>query len=288
MPTVLIFHTGDWAAEQVVTDWQASSWEGSPAVESAIDAAWASALSVPGRQLFDGPMCRLESLSATSDRLQLGMSRTSYRVFWGTQLADASRHLSLRPAERANPVGVSTALETADGWLLLGRRSERVAYYPGWIHPFAGTLDPADLLPQQLTDPAGADRSAPAPHPMVTAYRELREELLLQQQEIAVARVVGVVSDPRLQQPEVIVRVRVQVTRSDLVRRLDPEEHDSVVAVPTDGGALLDWLGSQDAEARRTPVAVGALVCWGQSVHGKTWGRTAFETAGAVTTDNGF
>ena len=43
-------------------------------------------------------------------------------------------------------LGISVALISRDQRLVMGRRNERVAYYPGRIHPFAGALEPADEL----------------------------------------------------------------------------------------------------------------------------------------------
>src|SRR4051812_26115508 len=58
-------------------------------VESIIDQTWRAAADdqKSGKiNLFDGPMCRLESFSAKTDRLQLRVSDTSYRIFYGTNL----------------------------------------------------------------------------------------------------------------------------------------------------------------------------------------------------------
>ena len=89
-----------------------------------IDRAWQTASARPGVKLFDGPMCRLESWSALAGgALQLTLSRTSYKLFMGTNMCHPELADRFGPQVLANPVGVSPALETADGFLMLGRRN---------------------------------------------------------------------------------------------------------------------------------------------------------------------
>ena len=97
----------------------------------------------------------------------------------------AGRH---GPSVMANPVGVSPAAETADGYLLLGRRSRSVAYYPNRVHPFAGALEPDD----------GGD--------LFAAVRRELDELSLRGDEVAEVRCTGIVEDENLRQPELIFR----------------------------------------------------------------------------------
>jgi hypothetical protein len=144
---MLIFHlTRDWRAGQIQTSWTASTRAVVPEVETLIDRTWSDAVAQPGIHLFDGPMCRLESWNAPSDKLHLVLSRTSYKAFFGTnmrnpQLADAHGRAVL-----ANPVGVSPALLSSDNHLMLGRRNALVAYYPHKLHPFAGAIEPRARL----------------------------------------------------------------------------------------------------------------------------------------------
>ena len=85
-------------------------------------------------------MCRLERWTVSPDgsRLRLSLSETSYKPFYGTNMSHPELADRFGADVMANPVGVSPALETADGYLLLGRRNSAVAYYPGRLHPFAG------------------------------------------------------------------------------------------------------------------------------------------------------
>src|SRR5258708_38525384 len=144
---MLTFHAaGDWTRDQVHLSQTKSTRRIVPDVEHLIDDTWAQVSSQPGIHLFDGPMCRLESWRVSPAQLSLVLSDTSYKAFLGTNLHHPE--LSDRYGRQilANPVGVSPALETADGWLMMGRRNDSVAYYPNRIHPFAGAVEPRDAL----------------------------------------------------------------------------------------------------------------------------------------------
>src|SRR5205823_2713337 len=104
----------------------------------------------------------------------------------------------------ANPVGLSTTLQTVDGWLLLGRRNDSVAYYPNRVHPFAGALEPHDEL--DIFD---------------EMRRELREELDFGPNDILDMRCIGLVEDRELRQPELIFTTESTAGRSQIESRLD-------------------------------------------------------------------
>ena len=160
---------GDWGPGDVEVEWVASTRRVVPEVEALIERAWAEATARPGAHLFDGPACRLERWEVSPDgtRLRLALSHTSYKPFFGTNMSHPELADRYGPEVMANPVGVSPALETSDGMLLLGRRNGAVAYYPNGVHPFAGALDPAD----------GGDVFR-------AVRRELAEELALTEPEV--------------------------------------------------------------------------------------------------------
>ena len=156
---------------EVATRFVASTRRDTPASAASVEVAWNRMRDTPGLSLFDGPMCRLEAFRFDGRRLALDLSRTSYKTFLGTNLHGPR---DLPPQTLANPVGVSPALETADGFLLFGRRNGRVAYYPHRLHPFSGSLEPtADGSPVDV---------------FAECRRELREELNLSAGRSAVSR----------------------------------------------------------------------------------------------------
>src|SRR5258708_21104709 len=84
---MLTFHAvGDWARDQVHLSQSDSTQRTVPEVEHLIDQTWQRISTQPGVHLFDGPMCRLESWSAVPARLDLVLSRTTYKSFLGTNI----------------------------------------------------------------------------------------------------------------------------------------------------------------------------------------------------------
>lgn len=242
---VLIHYRGLWHPGQVSTAEVATTQRLPESVAREVEAEWTRETSIPGRLLFDGPMSRFELAQVTPDHFHLDLSRTSYKLF---HILHTRRQDLLGPGPfggsiAARPVGVSTLVLSSDGHILLGRRSDRVAYYPGRIHPFAGALEPAEA----------ADLFA-------TLYRELNEELHLAPQEIADTALIGLVEDTRLRQPEVILTCHVSLTADDIRARLDPQEHDGVVSIARSSQSIAALLESESA---LTPVCRGALMILG-------------------------
>ena len=234
---------GDWTEGRVLVRFVQTSRRILPAVEAWIDAAWRRESARLGQKLFDGPMCRLEACAASPDALVLALSRTSYRPFLGTHLAPPAGE-PLPPDARANPVGMSSILQSADGWLLLGRRNDSVAYYPNRIHPFAGALEP----------PAGGQ----ALDVFDEIRRELREELRLSPADIASLRCIGMVEDLSLGQPELVFHALSTRTRHEIEATLERDEHHAVHAVaatPAEAQRAID-------DPALTPVAVASLSLW--------------------------
>jgi 8-oxo-dGTP pyrophosphatase MutT (NUDIX family) len=217
-----------------------------------IEKAWEGAASRPGVHLFDGPMCRLESWRASPQRLEVVLSETSYKPFLGTNLTHPELADRYGPAILANPVGVSPALITADGWLMMGRRNASVAYYPDRVHPFAGALDPAD------DDPFAAIR------------RELAEELAFGDADIAPNGMycTGIAEDVSIRQPELIFSAVSTRTREEIEAKLDATEHHGSWATRATSEGVEAALASGEAF---TPVAVAAMVLWGRCEFGAAW-----------------
>jgi hypothetical protein len=236
---------GDWSPSQVTVAWTAaSSRRIVPDVERAIDEAWRAAAARLGEKLFDGPLCRLEGWSASPQRLELTLSPTSYRAFLGTNLFNAHLADAHGPEVLADPVGVSTALQTRDGYLLLGRRNDAVAYYPNRVHPFAGSLEPRD--PRDPLDVFAEIR------------RELREELHLTVTDIADIRCVGLAADRAIRQPELIFIASCARTRAELEAQFDRTEHHATYALRADRATVERAM----SDPAFTPVAVASLALW--------------------------
>ncbi|QOV89053.1 NUDIX hydrolase [Humisphaera borealis] len=253
---------GDWSSHEVIAHLIESSFAPSNAVQSVIDAAWSAALAVPNRTLFDGPMCRLESFDVSPAGVRIGMSRTSYKSFWGTNVSHPELADQYGPGVLANPIGLSPALLTADGWLLLGRRNERVAYYPGRVHPFSGTLEPDD---------GSGDGERDAPDVFAAVRRELHEEVRVGASDIVSMRLIGLAEDARLRQPELIFGVETLLSRGQVELQLDQAEHRDVVAIPAEPAAVKAAVQASGVAGEFTPIAIATLLLQGRAAWGEGW-----------------
>jgi 8-oxo-dGTP pyrophosphatase MutT (NUDIX family) len=259
---LLRFHvSGDWDESQVRTSWGDSSHIVPAVARRLIDQAWELASARPGVKLFDGPMCRLENWSVSSaGRLELLLSPTSYKLFLGTNMCHPELADQFGPQVLANPVGVSPALETSDGFLMLGRRNSRVAYYPGRVHPFAGCLEPVE-------GDADDDPAHIGPDVFAAVRRELAEELRLGHADAPIVRCTGIVEDTGLRQLELIFRVKSALSRSRLDSQVAREEHRESWSVPATASGVEAGL----ADPELTPVAVASLLLWGRIAFGQDW-----------------
>jgi hypothetical protein len=245
---------GTFLPAQISIAWARNSRPMIDDVERLIERAWSAALARPGVALFDGPMCRLERFDVESDRLRLTLSRTSYKPFFGTNLSNAAVVAEKHgPHVLANAVGVSAALISGDGFLLLGRRTASVAYYPNRIHPFAGSLEPRDDL--DVFD---------------EVRRELREELSFTPADVSEIICTGIAEDLSLLQPEMIFAVRSPRTRAQIESHLDAREHHGIWSCPATRQRIESALQSA-AAAAFTPVAIAAILLWGRQQFGDAW-----------------
>lgn len=242
---------GVWRPGEISISWIESSRPVIDEVEQIIDRTWQKAIARPGIHLFDGPMCRMESFEAQDSRLRLSLSRTSYKVFYGTNMHHSELADRFGQSALANPVGLSGLLLTSDGHAVMGRRNEKVAYYPGRVHPFAGCLEPSenvDVFEEIL--------------------REFREELSLSRDDLTELLCIGVAEDQSLRQPELIFLARAKQTRDEIQSRLDPAEHLGVWSIPATVEAATKALKSGE---QFTPVGVAAILLWGRIQFDDQW-----------------
>jgi len=245
---------GRWEAADVQVRWVPENRPRHDEVEKVIEQAWKDAQSRPGLKLFDGPMCRLERFAA-GKTLELDLSPTSYRIFWGTNLNNSRLAQKYGPASLANAVGLSCAVESGDGFLMLGRRNASVAYYPSRVHPFAGTLEPSEKVDV-----------------FAEARRELTEELGFGPDDISSFVCTGIIEDVSIGQPELVFSVKSSRTRSQIQSKLDPTEHDSLITIEP----IPQKVETSLNDPAMTPVALGTILLWGREHFGPAW----FDAAG--------
>jgi 8-oxo-dGTP pyrophosphatase MutT (NUDIX family) len=254
-PSLILHEVGHWRPDQVQGRIVASTWPDIAELEDLIDRTWRDAQSRGTIHLFDGAMCRLESVRRSADTLTLEMSQTSYKRFYGTNLTHPEVAARFGPRALARPAGVSAALISADQFLMLGRRNAAVAYYPNRLHPFAGSLEPDDQFDV-----------------FAAARRELNEELSLHADDVRDLILAGIVEDTRLGHPELIVVARCTLACNQIADQVHRGEHHDAWSVLATADALAEALRGREKQTF-TPVARGAMLLFGRTAFGEQWFR---------------
>lgn len=256
---------GRYAASQVTQAWHDHPRRSPPEVEALIGRTWerkCAEAKEKGILLYNGELARLLRCQASPVSLHLDLGPGCYRDFVGTNLHNAAAVVAYGDDCLGNPCGVSSNVITADGFLLLGRRNDRVAYHPGFLHPFGGALE-AD------------DRAAQRFDLFSAARRELCEELLLTPDEIRAMTCIGLVRDREMLQPEFLFDAVLTVSLADVLARFDPlahhQEHtrlESCFDLPEE---VIPFLSRSQPVA---PIGEGGLLLHGRHEWGMDWYET--------------
>ncbi len=235
-------------------------------IDQSIDKAWADQCrraQRDGVHLYNGRLCRLVECVEKDARLCLTLGEVSFREFVGTNLLNPRlRHLHGQDV-LADPLGVSAAVATADGRLLLGRRSKSVFFHADRIHPIGGMVEMGE---------GGADAALPSP--FRTMRGELYQELGIQGDDVSDPLwCIGLVRDKAIWQPELIFDVRLKLNLRELriahEAASDAGEHTELVFLSDDSGAVVSFL--QDRDPELTPVAKATLLLHGLRAWGTGW-----------------
>jgi 8-oxo-dGTP pyrophosphatase MutT (NUDIX family) len=207
-----------------------------------------------GRLLFNGAMVRYLRHEVRDGVFHIGAGPTDFANFLATNLLNWQRGEELGWDLFSNALGCSTLPVTADGRLVLGRRSDRVIFHAGYVHVIGGGLEGKDRREDGTVDG------------FVAAQRELLEELLLEPSEIGEMVCLGMIEDRTIRQPELIFEAKLNLTWEEVVARMDPndphQEHTLLLPCADEPGAIAAFIRDQ---APVTPVAMGLLKLHSQS-----------------------
>ena len=182
----------------------------------AIEEEWAKRLAEAeerGGLLYDGPLLKMVRCDVNGHVLRLLLQPTSYKMFVGTNMRNPSL-----PAElRADPLGNSAVVVSADDRIVLGRRSTRVHGHPGRLHCIGGHVEHGEHGDGDLIDT------------FASIVAEATEELAIEEDQIVENICLGIVRDVASQQPEQVFRIRVDVAGGEL--RTRGSEHESLVLI---------------------------------------------------------
>lgn len=176
--------------------------------------------------------------------MTIDLSHTRYRVVVGTNFANPDFVDTYGANVMANPVGVSTGLMTSDGWIIMGRRNDSVAYYPNRVHPFAGSLE----VEEQIDI-------------FTNVRRELREELSLESKDIIRIVCLGIAEDAMLRHPETIHLTWTHRTRAEIERQVHADEHQGVWCIRATPDAIRDAMANNPT---LTPIAKSVITAYSE------------------------
>ncbi len=253
---------GRYTADQLSQTWTEDARPTAPNVEEIISRTWEteSSLAVQsGRNLYNSRLARLVRADASTTGLHLRLGDTCYRDFLGTNVFNAPEVARLNPAFLADAVGTSSIVLTSDGFLVLGRRSDRVALHAGYLHTFGGMLE-------------AADRRADGYDLFGGVRREVMEELGVGESEIGGVVLTGLARDRAIRQPEILFDLCLSLTRAELSARFHPGlsdgEHTAIEFLPDDPEAIVRFLMRT---SRIAPVAQAGLLLHGRHHWSADW-----------------
>jgi 8-oxo-dGTP pyrophosphatase MutT (NUDIX family) len=223
-----------------------------------ISVAWTDATieaTSRGRSLYAGPMTRLLDWTAGGDTLTLDLGPTDFREFVGTNVSHPERALQSGRDALANPVGISVAVLTTDGQLVIQQRSQQVFEYPGFFHVCGGNVEPIDV--------AGPE----PPGVLAAVRRELDEELGIGAQQTARLICLGLIENRETFKPDLLFEAEVTLAAA-AYHDSSNEEYSTLVFVEGEA-ALTSFL--IETRERLTPPGVACLLAVGRQRYGEPW-----------------
>jgi len=257
---------GLYTREEVDISWRDDKRPSNKKVDAIIEQTWQEHTEGKYRsdtkELYDGNLCRLLQCSA-ADKLSIALGPVGFKEFLGTNLTNASLRYEHGMDILADALGVSAAVRTADGFLLMGMRSESVAFHSGRLHPIGGVVEPDTSLSQP------AD-------PFTAMILELEEETALQRDMISEIVCMGLVRDKRIVQPELIFDVSISIEATELRRisndALGKKEHSHLELISDHPARITAFIRTNFEKL--TAVAIATLLLHGLRHWGCGWFTT--------------
>jgi len=179
-----------------------------------------------GKILFAGSQYRLSRYEVGDEGVILYVGPTDYREFTGTNV-EAGRdpeYMALliewgrerfgdENAFFSNTLAICSAVETGDGKLIVGLRSDKVAEYPQCWHTTGGHPNPKNYQNENID--------------MFDAMeREVCGELGLNVDEIAYMGLVGLVRNRKTRKPELLFTTKVELPYEEITNRRGEEKDE--------------------------------------------------------------
>jgi 8-oxo-dGTP pyrophosphatase MutT (NUDIX family) len=217
-----------------------------------------------GRDLFPGAMTRLLGWSAVHETLTLNLGSTDYREFVGTNLRHPELASIYGREALANPLGVSVAVVTTDGQIIVQRRSEQVFEYPGYFHVCGGNVEPEDVV------------GPSAPGVFATVRRELDEEFGIAAGDVLDLVCLGLTENRTILKPDLVFEAHVSLPRAAFESTQHPEySHLAFVDGPDGLASFLIEHGTDTS-----PAGLACLFAVGRHRYGEGWHEHTMDRLG--------
>ena len=246
----------------VQVDWKDEPRPSNADVERLIEQTWSVELARAAeehRRLYNGPLCRMIRCQASESRLMLTLGPVTFKELVGTNFSQAYLRYLYGQEVLADPLGVSAAVVTSDQYILMGRRSQKVAFHANRIHPIGGMVEPST--------------PGTVPNPFQTMRNELMEEINVPADHIKQLVCLGLVRDKHIVQPEMVFDIVVNVSAEQIKHRLrtavDAEEHDELILIRNHPAAVVTFMEQHFSQL--TPVALASLLLHGLKNYGSGW-----------------
>jgi hypothetical protein len=243
--------------------WCDESQAATPELDRLVEVVWRRQLKASRRagvHLFNGRLVRYLRHTQENGTLRVEVGATDYARFMGTNYLNWHRGDEFGWERFSNPLGTSANIITSDGWLVLGRRNEKVACHAGYVHSLGGSIEAAERRADGTFDAFASMR------------RELAEEAKIVNDEIEELICLGLIRDPHVRQPELIFNATVRMTREEVAGRIQSadDEHVGVEACRDLPEAIETFI--------RTTPRVAAVAAGGLCLHGRRmWGGAWFD-----------
>ena len=201
---IKILNEGLYNRNQLKIDYSPTYIEPPQETVEFIERKWNTAFK-KNKILFNGLLFRLDNYSSTNGFLNLRLSKTTYKFFFGSRSEEFEKKFGKKFI--ANPLSVGTLIETSDKKLLFGRRLNTLDFDPGLFSVLAGTMD------------AKIDLTNNVPDPFKSLLRELYEEKSIAEKEVIESRCLGLVYNSKYKQTYLPFFTRINISSETLLEK---------------------------------------------------------------------
>lgn len=160
-------------------------------------------------------LMRFADVSVNDTEINIGYNFTDYKQAYGTNIKNPSFYHEYGEQVMANAIGACCLIELIDGNFLIFKRSLRVLELPGYYHVCGGHIN--------------IDESTNSLLPKFTIYKEIREELEIDESHFTKMSTLGFVRSLISFKPELLLSVKLNLDTSEIKSKPLNFEHSNML-----------------------------------------------------------